>query len=97
VSDGNTVDVRFGDGSEGRALALEKTVLRAVGDNAYAPGRPLELVLQLDGEAVEVRGKAIGSKKRDDGRFDLRIRLVDLRRDDRGRLEAALGGSREAR
>jgi hypothetical protein len=97
VSDANRVDVRFGDGSEGHAVAFERTIMHAVGDNAYAPGRPLELTLRLEGEAVEVRGKAIGSKKRDDGRFDLRIRLIDLRRDDRARLEAALGESREAR
>jgi hypothetical protein len=91
VGDGTKgLAIAFGDGSDGYVASFEGTVLLAVGERAYAPGRPLELVLKLDGGDARVRAKAIGSKRREDGAFDVRVRLVDLRKDDRARLVAAL-------
>lgn len=91
ASDGTKqLAIAFGDGTEGRVAGFEGTMLLAVGEKAYAPGRPLELVLKLEGGDARVRAKTIGSKRREDGAFDVRMRLVDLRKDDRERLLAAL-------
>ncbi len=82
---------RLRDGGEGEAIAWSREVLHLVLPRAFAPGAPLALTLELDGGALELTGKTIGSKRREDGRFDVRARLISLRRGDRARLEA-IGG-----
>ncbi len=89
---GEGVRVSFGDGSDGRAVGLDGTVLTAVGPTPYPPGRPLELSLALAETTAAVRGKTIGSKRRDDDLYDVRIRLVNLRREHREALASALAG-----
>ncbi|MCZ7687520.1 MAG: hypothetical protein M5U28_55795 [Sandaracinaceae bacterium] len=66
-------------------------MLHLVLPRAFAPGAPLALTLELEDGALELTGKTIGSKRREDGRFDVRARLISLRREDRARLEA-IGG-----
>ena len=47
-------------------------------------------LIATDGEsALRLEGKAQGSKRLDDGRFDVRLKLTSLRRDDRSALERA--------
>jgi hypothetical protein len=75
---------------EGEALSLEGEVLALVLPRAFAPGAPIAFSAELEGEAVSLHGKTIGSKKREDGRFDVRVRMTNLRRLDRERLVAAL-------
>ncbi len=74
-------------GGEGTAISLDGEILRVVSPRAFAPGAPVEFTV----EAMHLRAKSRGSRRRDDGSFDVRLRLVDLRRDDRGRLEQLLG------
>lgn len=50
---------------------------------AFAPGEPL--VFQVEGRRFDA--KAMGSKRREDGAFDVKVRLVNLRRDDRSWLD----------
>lgn len=82
--------VRVDEGGEGELVRLSGEVLYTVLDRAFAPGRPLRLRVTLLGveEVLPVQGKVIGSKKRDDGRFDVRLRLINLRREHREQLEA---------
>ena len=54
--------------------------------SAFPPGRPLALDLIVSDETLPLQGKAAGSKRRDDGRYDVKIRLHTLRRDQRARL-----------
>lgn len=72
-------------GGEGEAVDLAGEVLRVVLPRAFAPGAPVTLTVDLDAP-VTITGKTIGSKLRDDGRFDVRLRLVNLRRSDREAL-----------
>ena len=75
-------------GGEGEALSVAGEVLHLVIDRPYAPGAPVSMtVTRADGE-LRLRGKTIGSKRRDDGRFDVKLRLVSLSRIDRARLTA---------
>ncbi len=82
--------IALGDLS-GEALRLEGEVLSLVLPRAFAPGAPLSFTAELEGEEVALSGKTFGSKKREDGRFDVRVRMTNLRRVDRERLAAALG------
>jgi hypothetical protein len=73
----------------GRAVAHEGELLVAVVPKAFPPGKPLELTLQLDAVALPLVCRVIGSKLREDGAFDLRMRLTNLRRGAREQLRAA--------
>ena len=67
-------------------VALVSDLLEVIVDEPCAPGRPITLEL---GE-LSLDAKSRGTKKRDDGRFDLKARLVGLRRDERERLQALI-------
>ncbi|MBX3274149.1 MAG: hypothetical protein KF729_28035 [Sandaracinaceae bacterium] len=92
MSDAGSVAVSV-PGGGGEALAFDgEEVLACALDRAFAPGAPIELALSAGEAALALRGKAIGSKRRLDGRFDVRVRLVSLRREDREALSRALRG-----
>ena len=78
--------VKIAGGGEGEALAFAGEVLHVVIDRAFAPGAPLAIELAHASGPLSLSGKTIGSKRREDGRFDVRVRLVSLRREDRARL-----------
>lgn len=80
------------DGESGEAGRLDGEVLEAVLPRAFAPGAPVRFEVQIGGETIPVQGKTIGSKRRDDGRFDVRLRLINLRREHREALRSALPG-----
>ncbi|MCB9592167.1 MAG: hypothetical protein H6719_05490 [Sandaracinaceae bacterium] len=87
-----TLPVTFPDG-RGEALSFTGENLACALSRAFAPGAPLELSVALEGdEALSLRGKTIGSKRRADGRFDVRLRLLSLRREEREALRRALPG-----
>lgn len=79
-------------GVEGRAHSIDGEVLSCVVSRAYAPGAPVDLGVRLEAGELALRGKSLGSKRRDDGRFDVRLRLLSLRREEREALAAALPG-----
>ncbi|MGE0789582.1 MAG: hypothetical protein AB7S26_28175 [Sandaracinaceae bacterium] len=76
-----------GESAEAHALSGEQ--LRLVVSRAFAPGTPLRMIVQLD-DGIEIAGKATGSKRMADGRFDVPVRLVNLRRDARERIAASV-------
>lgn len=78
---------------DARAVAYADGVLGLICDRAHPPGRPLALVVQLPAGEQPLTGKALGSKQREDGSFDVRLRLSSLRREQRAALEAAFARS----
>lgn len=78
---------RIGD-LAGDALAFAGEALTLTLTRAFAPGAPIRVRLVIDGADFTVEARAIGSKRRDDGTFEVRVRLVNLSREDRLRLEA---------
>ena len=68
-------------------------ILTVVSERAYAPGEPARATVELSDGALEIEGKSIGSKRRPDGTFDVRFRLLNLRREARERLERALAAA----
>ncbi len=86
----NANEVRFATGGEGEALALDGDMLRLVSSLAFAPGTPLVFAAGSGDEQLELSGKTRSCKRRADGRFDLTVRLVDLRRAQRVALKRLL-------
>jgi len=68
-------------------IALANDLLDVVVDEACAPGRPITLEV---GE-LSLDAKSRGTQKRADGRFDLKVRLVGIRREEREQLQSLIG------
>lgn len=79
--------VELASGDRGEALSWSRDVLHLALPRAFAPGAPIAFTIELEGTAMALTGKTIGSKKREDGRFDVRARLISPRREDRARLD----------
>ena len=71
-------------GGEGGWIGFAGEVLEVLSPTPYAPGAPISL--EVDG--IPLQGKALGSKRQDDGRFHVRMRMINLRREHREMLVA---------
>ncbi|HEY8432146.1 MAG TPA: hypothetical protein VIL20_27405 [Sandaracinaceae bacterium] len=87
--------VELASGGSGEAVAWAGEVLSLVLPRAFAPGAPIAFSIALEGGALSLSGKTVGSKRRADGRFDVRVRLLNLRREERARLEALAPARRD--
>ena len=87
-----SVAIRVG-GEPGEALSFDGAEsMFLIAPRAYAPGAPVELGVTVGDATFTLRGKARGSKRGEDGRFGVRVRLVSLRREEREALRSALPG-----
>ena len=82
----------------GRLLAFDGERVTALTPIALAPGTPVSWNATAAGsigedQVVIVEGRVMRSRRRGDGRFEVLARLVNLRREDRLRLEAWLVGA----
>jgi hypothetical protein len=85
--------VRIAAGAEGEALELSGETMKLVIDRAFAPGAPMSFELEVSPELapelargpknIALEARTIGSKRQPDGRFEVRVRLINLRREDR--------------
>jgi hypothetical protein len=83
------LNVSLGDDTQALAVNYGLHTLYLVCARAYPPGKPLALRAELSGALVDLQGKSAGSKLRSDGRYDVTLRLVSLRREQRIALEQA--------
>ena len=83
------IAVSFGDGATGQAVAFDGAVIECVVTIPQAPGRPVEVVLQLGDGPLTLRTRSRGSRRVDEGCFRVKLRPVALHREERTRLEAA--------
>ena len=77
------------DGGEGRALSFVGEVMTLTLARAYAPGQPMRCTVVIGDREMALDGRSVGSRKTPDGAFEVRVRLVNLRREDRDALRAA--------
>jgi hypothetical protein len=68
---------------------VDGLVVRLASPNAFPPGQPLTIAFQHEGSDVRLEARTIGSKRRDEETFELRVRLINLRKDAREALERA--------
>lgn len=81
------------DGARGVAVAYAAERLELVLDRAYPPGRPLNFTVTLPSGALALQAKAQGSKRREDGQFEVRVKLTSLRREARETLTQAFAAA----
>lgn len=80
------IEARIEGAVDGQVVGYAAGVLAMLSDKAYPPGKPL--ACDVRGEAtMQLRGRAIGSKLQEDGRFLVRMRLTNLRKEHRQHLE----------
>ncbi|QQR89873.1 MAG: hypothetical protein IPJ88_17155 [Myxococcales bacterium] len=79
----------------GQALGLSGEVIRIELPRAHAPGSPIAFVLEHDGGSMELNGRTIDCTKKDatEGMFRIRVRLVNLRREQRLMLDQLLSSA----
>jgi len=86
------IEVVLPSGAKAKAVEWKPDVLSLICPSAFAPGQPVELRAQPEGgEPIALIGKSGGSKKREDGAFDVKLRLHSLRREQRAWLDAMFG------
>lgn len=81
--------VTIADEHAGALLAADGLVLTLRSPKAFPPGQPLRLRVRLE-PPLPLEARTIGSKRLDSGDFELRVRLINLRRTTREALEQAL-------
>ena len=75
--------IRLESGEDAEARAFDGNILTLLSPRAFAPGSPIRFVAILNDEERSFEGRAIASKRVNDGRFEVRMRFVNLRREDR--------------
>lgn len=80
------------DGTQGFAERFDKEFLHIRCTRAYPPGRPLNFKLHVGEQEMSLSGRCIGSKKQAEGDFAVRLRMTNLRREDRLWLIQNLSG-----
>jgi hypothetical protein len=84
------IPIHIADGIEGSASGCEAARLRFVAPKSFPPGQPLALTLQPSAAApIALHARCIGSKRREDGQFDVQARLINLDRATREALAEA--------
>lgn len=82
------IDVRFSGGFSGHFVAWTGEHLVVASPAAFAPGAPIHLTLAMPDGELSVELRSMGSKKREDGLFDVRGRTINLKRQDKERLDS---------
>lgn len=88
-----TVKLQFQNGESARATHLQDLILHIESPCAFAPGSPVRFTAEVDGALRRFDSRGVGSKRRDGNTFEVRVRLVNLTREDRNALTAALGAT----
>jgi len=85
------VKVRLESGEDAEARRFDGNLLIMSSPRAFAPGSPIRFTATTAEDVRSFEGRAIGSKRVDEARFEVRMRFVNLRRQDRKLLSSKLG------
>jgi hypothetical protein len=78
-----SVKIRLDSDEDAEARSFDGALLTLLSPRAFAPGAPIRFVLVLDEGKRPFEGRTVGSRRVDDLRFEVRMRFVNLRREDR--------------
>jgi len=85
------VNLRLESGHDAVGLTFDGNLLKLSSPVAFAPGSPIRFIAKgMDGDR-SLEGRVLRSKRKGEQQFEIRIRLVNLRRDDRELLLTTLG------
>jgi hypothetical protein len=79
------------NGQDAVGLAFDGNLLKLRSPIAFAPGSPIRFNATGAYGERNFEGRVIGSKRVDEHWFEVRMRLVNLRREDRALLLSTLG------
>ena len=82
--------VRFESGEDAEARHFDGNLLILSSPRAFAPGSPIRFTATTADDVRSFEGRAIGSKRVDEAHFEVRMRFVNLRREDRKLLLSPL-------
>ncbi|MGB3050368.1 MAG: PilZ domain-containing protein [Polyangiales bacterium] len=83
--------LRLESGQEALALAYDGNLLKVSSPLAFAPGSPIRFTVACEAGERTFEGRVVRSKRVDDQTFEVRMRFVNLRREDRELLLSTLG------
>jgi hypothetical protein len=86
-----TLRAHTSDGAKVELTSFDGKQFSLISTRAYAPGQPMPLTVELT-PPLTLDLKSLGSKLREDQRFDVRARAQTLPKGTRDRLVAALDG-----
>lgn len=89
----SSVPIQIAGDLPGAIIGVDDLLVTLRGPKAFPPGQPLKFKLAESG--LELQARAIGSKRVDDA-FEVRVRLINLRREARDALEAAWSAANAA-
>jgi hypothetical protein len=80
--------VRMDAGGDGQAVSMAGEIITLQLPRAFAPGAPFRGAVILAEREIALEGRTVGSRKTADGTFEVRVRVVNMVKDDRLRLTA---------
>lgn len=83
------IGMRIDDVGQAELVHFAAEVVLFTSDRAFAPGKPLDVHATFGDAEIPFKLKVIGSRRREDTRFDIRARVINLTRDLRERLQRA--------
>ena len=87
------INMRSADGEAATLATYEGQFVTLLMARAYAPGQPLSFEVTLD-ETFSIPMKCSNSRRQPDGRFEVRARILSIKKTERAQLEAAFSASR---
>ncbi|MBN1655027.1 MAG: hypothetical protein JXA30_14760 [Deltaproteobacteria bacterium] len=81
------VRFRVSTGEEGEARAFSDPILTLICERAFPPGRPITMTLYTDRGQLALQAKTIGSRREIEQRYEVRVRMINLRRMERDLLQ----------
>ena len=83
--------LRLESGQDAVGLAFDGALMTLTSPVAFAPGSPIRFSATGEYADRSFEGRALASKRVEGAEFEVRLRLVNLRREDRELLLRALG------
>lgn len=85
------MNLRLESGQDAVGLAFDGNLMTVTSPVAFAPGSPIRFNAIVEAGERNFEGRVLRSKRIDDQAFEVRLRLVNLRREDRKLLLNSLG------
>ena len=83
--------LRLESGEDAEAIDFDRNLMKLLSPRAFAPGSPIRFRASSDAGDRIFEGRVLGAKRVDETHFEVRMRFVNLRREDRELLASRLG------
>ena len=83
--------VALKSGEDAELEAIDGNIATMKSPQAFAPGSPIRFSVSLEAGTRPLEARTVGSRRTDETHFEVRMRFVNLRREDREALLKELG------